>query len=175
MLVTGIVITCCGLSPLYVIIMDFIITIVWAVAFGMLVKAMGTTTTDSCTADNWGNSEGIRICHAFKTLVAFSVLGLVSMVAMVGTAVVIRKRVGTHLYEPAANPVAMDRINTSYKPMQSNNNSEIYSNTDNTYGAPPPAYNPPNPPTFAQPEQAWQTWQTHAPERQQQSSFSPTR
>ncbi|KAF8246724.1 hypothetical protein K440DRAFT_661827 [Wilcoxina mikolae CBS 423.85] len=132
--VTTIFVCCCGLSPLYIIIVDSILTILWAACFGLLLKAMGKTTTETCDVKNWGNDAGVRVCHLFKVLATFTLFSLFSFVAMVVTAVVMRKREASYKYTPTPNPANLQKTNTSYNPPH---------NSAGAYGAPPPpAYNP---------------------------------
>ena len=111
------------------------LTVLWGVSLGLLLRAMGKTTTVSCSANNWGNDAGVRVCHLFKLLVAFCVFSILSFVAMLATAVVVRRRGGAaYGYSPAANPTKVGHkataTDTAYHP-------------PSAYGAPPPAYNPP--------------------------------
>lgn len=55
-------------------IIDGVLSIFWAVAFGVLTRAMGKTTLEECDVYNWGNSDGIRICYMYKLLFVFAVL-----------------------------------------------------------------------------------------------------
>ncbi|KAI5778186.1 hypothetical protein EDC01DRAFT_377428 [Geopyxis carbonaria] len=105
--VSSFFICCCGLSPLYMLIVDALLAVFWAVGFGMLVKAMGTTTTQTCSTTNWGNADGVRICNMYKVLVAFSFLAMFSFFCSFVFAVTIRKRedtTGSYRYQPTENP-----------------------------------------------------------------------
>ncbi|KAI5849835.1 hypothetical protein BZA05DRAFT_401694 [Tricharina praecox] len=114
LLITSVLLCCCGLSPLYVLIFDTLLFIVWAVSFGLLVRSMGSTTTQSCSTANWGNADGIRVCHMFKTLVAMSFIATLSCLAMVVVAVVARRKQAMHKYEPAHNPTNIRTADTAY-------------------------------------------------------------
>lgn len=112
--VTSIFLCCCGLSSLYVVIFDGLLCLVWIIAFGLLVRAMGSSATESCSAENWGNSEGIRVCHLFKMLLAMSVIVIVSFLAMAIFAVVARRKQAMYKYEPALNPANTRAASTVY-------------------------------------------------------------
>ena len=131
-------IACYGLSPVYVIVVQSMLTGFWVVCFGLLLRALGDSTTVSCSVDNWGNGAGVRVCHLFKMLVVFSLFSILSLAAMLVTAVVVRRRSGAaHGYSPSANPVRVGHKTTA-----------AATATDTAYhpppadGAPPPAYSP---------------------------------
>ena len=134
-------IACYGLSPVYVIVVQSILTIFWVICFGLLLRALGESMTASCSVDNWGNGAGARVCHLFKMLVAFSLFSILSLVAMLVAAVVVRRRGGAaHGYSPTANSVRVGHKATATATVIA---------TDTVYhpppadGAPPPAYSPP--------------------------------
>jgi hypothetical protein len=134
--VTSILLCCGRLSPTVVIVLDSFLTVLWTIAFALLVRAMGKTTTQKCDTAGWGNSDGIRVCHMFKVLVAFSFIAIVSFAAMVVTAVVARKRgPGGHKYQPTVNPANMAAVDTAYGGVQ-----PAPAHVPSPYAAPPPAY-----------------------------------
>lgn len=55
-------------------IIDGILSLSWALVFGTLARAMGKTTFETCNVYNWGSSDGIRVCHMYKMLFAFTAL-----------------------------------------------------------------------------------------------------
>lgn len=147
---------CCGaLSPLLVMIIDGILSLFWALVFGTLSRAMGKTTFETCNAANWGNSDGIIICHLYKSLFAFTALGwylhsssrdmgqeiltITERLLHLGSfsfASVIRRRTKRHAYAPAPNPANLHTQKTSYNPTHSSTGSR-----SSEYGASaPPVY-----------------------------------
>jgi hypothetical protein len=128
-----------------VLLFDFLLFILWIVAFALLVRALGNTTTSTCSTSEWGNAAGVRVCNMFKCLVAFSFLGMVSTFGVVACAVVARKRVPKDFkYAPAVNPAYPNTAYTGAAALQ------------------PPAYGTPPPPPMNQ-----QPYGTPPPPQQQ--------
>lgn len=70
-----VLLVCLGrLKIQFVMIVDGFLSICWAVAFGVLARAMGKTTLETCDVYNWGNTDGIRVCYMYKLLFSFTVL-----------------------------------------------------------------------------------------------------
>lgn len=57
-----------------VMMIDGFLSFIWAIGFGVLARAMGKTTIETCNVYNWGNSDGIRICYMYKLLFSFTFL-----------------------------------------------------------------------------------------------------
>jgi len=65
---------CCGvLNTLFAMILESVLSLLWAFGTGILGKGMGGNTIRSCKA--WRSSQGIVVCHLYKTLFAFCILG----------------------------------------------------------------------------------------------------
>ncbi|KAA8892847.1 hypothetical protein FN846DRAFT_613297 [Sphaerosporella brunnea] len=111
LLITSILLCCCGLSPFPVLVFDTFLLLLWTISFGLLLRAMGDTTTATCSTDDWGNADGVAVCHMFKCLVAFSLIVLVATLGIVVTAAVARKRQPKIKYTPTLNPA---NVNTAY-------------------------------------------------------------
>ncbi|KAF8533809.1 hypothetical protein BDD12DRAFT_876341 [Trichophaea hybrida] len=115
-IVTTIFVCCCGLSPLYIIIVDSILTILWAACFGLLLKAMGKTTIETATSTT--GATALASVSRWWLLQLF-----------------MRKRETNYKYTPTPNPANLQKTNTSYNPPH---------NSAGAYGVPPPpAYNTP--------------------------------
>lgn len=134
--VTFLLMCCHRLGPITLIITDSFLAIMWTASLALLLKAMGATTTQTCSLAAWGNADGVRVCHLFKVLVAFAALSLGAGMAVIAVAATARKGEGKHKYEPATNPVVLRSADTSYNPA-----SVVYGahNPPPTYGAPAPA------------------------------------
>jgi len=74
---------CVHLSPLLNMIMNIPILLLWTVGLGLLIWNMYGTLGHSCTAANWGNEDGIMICHQYKAFFAFVVIGWLCQIALI--------------------------------------------------------------------------------------------
>lgn len=145
--ITSLLICCCRVSSLLIIIVDGLLAVLWGIGFATLTKAMGKTTIQSCTIDNWGNSEGIRVCHLFKALFAFSFLSLVIFIGSFVAAMIIRKRENRYQYQPTLNPANKLQANklqakTAYEPLPSNPEPMGVYSQSAQFAVPQPAMQP---------------------------------
>ncbi|KAI5817792.1 hypothetical protein BZA77DRAFT_26048 [Pyronema omphalodes] len=106
-LLTSLLLFCTRLSPMYLIILDSLLLILWSVGLGLLIRALGRSLNASCTILLWGNDSGVQVCQLFKALVAFVFLSTFMTLCMVINAVVVRKRIAElqYAYERTENPV----------------------------------------------------------------------
>jgi hypothetical protein len=65
-----------ALRPGYFMVTEAFLTVLWAISFGLLAKAMGKTATETCSVGNWGNDDGVKVCQQFKALFAFALLAM---------------------------------------------------------------------------------------------------
>jgi hypothetical protein len=123
---------CLGrLSLLAMMIVDGILSLFWALAFGALARAMGKTALERCDVYNWGNDDGIRVCHMYKALLGFTALSWMLHLGSFSFASIIRSRIRRHAYALAPNPTNLRSQKTSY----------LSSSSDISYGSPaPPVY-----------------------------------
>lgn len=83
LVLTFIIHVCAWLSPLFNMILNIPILILWTTGFILLVWNMYGTLAHSCSKANWASSEGMMICRIYKALFSFVVIGLLSQVALV--------------------------------------------------------------------------------------------
>jgi hypothetical protein len=106
---------CLGrLNFLALMIVDGVLSLCWALVFGILARAMGKTTFETCDVYNWGNSDGIRVCHMYKMLFAFTVLSWAFHLGSFSFASIMRSRQKKHAYAPAPNPANLRSQKSSY-------------------------------------------------------------
>lgn len=75
---------CCGrLSPIFNILLNIPLFLLWLVGAGLLAWGIYGTLSHSCTKVNWGNDDGIMICQEYKALFSFVVFGTLSQIALV--------------------------------------------------------------------------------------------
>lgn len=74
---------CTRLSPLFNLILNVPLLILWTVGLALLGWNIYGTLAHSCTKVNWGNDDGIMICQEYKALFAFVVFGTISQIAMI--------------------------------------------------------------------------------------------
>lgn len=108
----GIAFCCRGLNALAAMIVEAIISLFWAFGAGAIGKGMGGNITRSC--GDWQATEGIVVCHLFKVIFAFCILGWFFFVCSVILASSVRRRAGAHKYQPA-NPASLQQT-TAYAP-----------------------------------------------------------
>ncbi|KAL4804513.1 hypothetical protein BDV18DRAFT_143317 [Aspergillus unguis] len=98
------IVHCCyGLSPRLSLITNSIVFIVWAVAFILFAWSVSHTILTTCNATYWATSTGIAVCHIFKALFAFTIIGAAGLIASIILDVVAYRR-ETRLgeYDPMA-------------------------------------------------------------------------
>ncbi|TGZ79539.1 hypothetical protein EX30DRAFT_342182 [Ascodesmis nigricans] len=113
---TTLLLCCFSLSPIAILIIDTFLSLFWLISFSLLLRAMGSTTTSKCDTREWGSSSGIRICHLFKSLVAFSLLSVITIAGSAIFAFFIKKKANSGVkYAPALNPINSQLANQETK------------------------------------------------------------
>lgn len=75
---------CCGrLSPIFNMLLNIPLFIVWLCGSGLLAWGIYGTLSHSCTKVNWGNDDGIMVCQEYKALFSFAVFGTISQIALI--------------------------------------------------------------------------------------------
>ena len=72
---------CHVLSPLFNLILNLPLLLLWCLGFGLLTWNMSGTLGHVCNTANWGNSSGIMICRYYKALFSFSLFGVLGAIA----------------------------------------------------------------------------------------------
>jgi hypothetical protein len=72
---------CVHLSPLLNMIVNIPILLLWTVGFGLIIWNMFGALGNSC--DAWGNDDGKKVCHTYKALFSFVVIGWLCQVALI--------------------------------------------------------------------------------------------
>jgi hypothetical protein len=109
---TTIFFCCRALNPIAVMIIDTLLSLLWAFSAGAIGKGMGKNTIRGCGI--WKTTQGMAVCHLFKTVFAFTILGWFAMVCSITIASGVRKRASSHKYQPA-NPTSLNQT-TAYTP-----------------------------------------------------------
>lgn len=131
-IVTTILLFINKLSPLVMMVSDGLLALMWVLSFSMLSRAMGRTTAQACDIANWGSKAGITICHLYKCLFAFVLLGWVMHLISTVFASSVRQKVNKHSYELTENPGNLDANKQgSYNP-----GAEPIRDVDTSYSAP---------------------------------------
>lgn len=73
---------CVHLSPLINMIFNFPILLLWTVGMGLMIWNMYGTLGHTCSTANWGNEDGVSICHQYKALFSFVVIGWLCQIAL---------------------------------------------------------------------------------------------
>lgn len=74
----------CGtLSPMFNLVINAPLTILWTIGIGLLGWNIYGTLGHVCDTTSWGSSRGIMICQVYKALFAFTVIALCASVASV--------------------------------------------------------------------------------------------
>jgi len=110
-IVTSGVAKCCGaLNPKLALPFDVLVLAGYAVAFGLLNRAMDGLVFRSCTTGSWGaiNGNGVYVCRLYKAVWAFTITALAMYLFSVLIDVIVIRRVGSHKYA-RANPKSMEQ------------------------------------------------------------------
>ncbi|KIX98347.1 uncharacterized protein Z520_05648 [Fonsecaea multimorphosa CBS 102226] len=75
--------TCFFLSPLFNLILNVTVFILWVVGYGLLTWNMYGTLGHSCSRANWASDDGMMICRIYKALYSFEVFGLLAQIALI--------------------------------------------------------------------------------------------
>ncbi|KAG0123800.1 hypothetical protein HOY82DRAFT_618667 [Tuber indicum] len=119
-LLSFILLSCRTLPPTLVLITDILLTLLWGVAFAFLARAMGSKTVGECSRESYGDYT--VICHLYKILFAFSLLGCVLHLGTCWLAFRVgRKGSSRHAYKPAGDGAGIGLMGLSgspgYKPV----------------------------------------------------------
>jgi len=121
---------CCrSLNPLFTLITESILSILWAMGAGVLGKGMGGNTIRSCSI--WRTQAGMAVCHLFKTTFAFCILSWFAMICGILLASSVRRKATFHKYQPAPNP----KQATSYTPQSTTGQTSLPYGQGGTYKA----------------------------------------
>jgi len=129
--VLGISFCCRALNPLFTLITESILSILWALGAGVLGKGMGGNTIRSCSV--WRTKEGMAVCHLFKTTFAFCILSWFAMICGILLASSVRRKATFHKYQPA-NPTSLKQT-TSYTPKSTVGQTSLPYGQGGTYKA----------------------------------------
>ncbi|OQV00556.1 hypothetical protein CLAIMM_06036 [Cladophialophora immunda] len=80
---TSFLYTCFFLSPLFNLILNVTIFIIWVVGYCLLTWNMYGTLGHSCSRANWASDDGMMICRIYKALYSFEVFGLLAQIALI--------------------------------------------------------------------------------------------
>lgn len=81
-----------GLNPALNTVLNSVIGIIWALAFGLLSWWSSGTLTMSCNKDKWNSDLGTSVCRLYKSLFSFTLLTfLATLVALLLDVLVQRK------------------------------------------------------------------------------------
>ncbi|KAL4932800.1 uncharacterized protein BDV17DRAFT_175838 [Aspergillus undulatus] len=83
---------CYGLSPRFSLITNSTVFVIWAVALILLAWSVSHTILTSCNATYWATSTGIRVCHTFKALFAFTIIGAAALIASIALDIIAYRR-----------------------------------------------------------------------------------
>lgn len=90
---------CATLAPLFSLIVNIPLIILWIVAFSLLTYDLYGTLGHSCSKSNWGNSTGVTVCNIYKlfySFVLFAVLSQIALAVLDGRARAQQKRAGLY-------------------------------------------------------------------------------
>lgn len=66
---------CHSLSPLFNLVINVFLLILWIVGLSLLGWNMAGTLGHVCNATNWGSEAGIMVCRIYKALFTFALFG----------------------------------------------------------------------------------------------------
>ncbi|KIW62972.1 hypothetical protein PV04_09856 [Phialophora macrospora] len=80
---TGILYTCFFLSPLFSLVLNVTILILYLVGYGLLTWNIYGTLGHTCSRANWASDDGMMICRTYKAFYAFELFGVLAQVALI--------------------------------------------------------------------------------------------
>lgn len=83
LLLTTVLYTCFFLSPLFSLVLNATILILYLVGYGLLTWNIYGTLGHSCSRANWASDDGMMICRTYKAFYSFEVFGLLAQIALI--------------------------------------------------------------------------------------------
>jgi len=109
----GIAFCCRALNPIFSMVVDVLLWLLWGVAGGALGRGLAPNLMKQCNLSQWGNKQGVTVCHMYKNVFAFVVVGWVTLLCSFILGAYARSRSGPK-YVPA-NPKSLQQT-TAYTP-----------------------------------------------------------
>jgi len=121
---------CTRLSPIFNLIINIPLLILWIVGLTLLGWNIYGTLAHSCTIGNWGNDDGVTVCQEFKAMFAFVVFGTLAQIAML--VVDVRARIA----QTRSGRYAKMRDSTSQVKLEPYDSTHAHSNNSSIHDAP---------------------------------------
>jgi len=68
---------CCRvLNPVFNMILNLGLSVLWALSWSLLTWNMSGTLTHTCNTENWGDASGTMVCRLYKALFTCALVGL---------------------------------------------------------------------------------------------------
>ena len=83
LLLTGILHTCFFLSPLFSIISNVTVFLLYIVGYVLLTWNIYGTLGHSCSRANWASDDGMMVCRTYKALYSFEIFGVIAQIALI--------------------------------------------------------------------------------------------
>lgn len=82
LLLTWSIHSCGTLKPLFSLLLNIPLIVLWVVGFSLLTYNIYGTLGHSCSKGNWGNSSGVTVCNIYKLFYSFVLFALLSQIAL---------------------------------------------------------------------------------------------
>ncbi|EXJ93072.1 hypothetical protein A1O3_01628 [Capronia epimyces CBS 606.96] len=83
LVLSSIIYSCAFLSPLFNLLTNLLILIVWTVGLALLTWNLYGALGHSCSRANWGSDDGMMVCRTYKALYSFSLFGWLAQIAQI--------------------------------------------------------------------------------------------
>lgn len=126
---TSILYSCFFLSPLFSLILNVTITLLWLVGYILLTWNMYGALGHSCSRANWASDDGMMICRTYKALYSFALFSILSQIALVVLDIRSRRaqtKLGSYgkMAETAARGGGDVKLDSLHKPTHSHASSQ---------------------------------------------------
>ncbi|EXJ53891.1 hypothetical protein A1O7_09227 [Cladophialophora yegresii CBS 114405] len=80
---TSIIYTCFFLSPIFSLVLNVTVLILYLVGYTLLTWNIVGTLGHTCSRANWASDDGMMICRTYKAFYAFEFLGVLAQIAQI--------------------------------------------------------------------------------------------
>ncbi|KAJ9605357.1 hypothetical protein H2200_010014 [Cladophialophora chaetospira] len=83
LLLNTILYSCFFLSPLFSLVLNTTILVLYVVGYGLLTWNIYGTLGHACSRANWASDDGMMVCRTYKAFYSFEVFGLLAQIALI--------------------------------------------------------------------------------------------
>lgn len=136
LVLTSFVQCCFRLSPIFNLVLNVPLLILWIVSVALLGWNIIGTLSHSCSISNWGNDDGVMVCQQYKAMFAFVIFGVLAQIGAIVVDVrarVAQNRSGTYAkMRDSTSDVKLEPYSLTHS-QQSSVHNLPYQETSNQY------------------------------------------